>query len=156
MIKKLLSFINSFIADAKIRALVETIIKDDFTRFESLLANLKDEISFRKAGPTLLGLASSETTDPRYLEELLKTKINPNLQTDNGQYPLHIAVENGRIQMVKVFLNYGTDPNQADENGVTPLHISYSFDQLGDISDLLISSGANPNLRDNIGKRYLM
>ncbi|WP_411824809.1 ankyrin repeat domain-containing protein [Leptospira sp. 'Mane'] len=71
-------------------------------------------------------------------------------------FPLHIAVESGKKESVLILLQHGANPDVADPNQVTPLHIANSYDGLGEISDLLLKYGANPDRRDNLGKRYLM
>jgi hypothetical protein len=42
----------------------------------------------------------------------------------NTNPPLHIAVENGNIDIVKMLLEAGHSPNEANADGLTPLHIA--------------------------------
>ncbi|MFB5651737.1 ankyrin repeat domain-containing protein [Leptospira wolffii] len=154
--KTILDAIRSYGYRAKMREFVLAISDGNLEDFRNLLIGLRKEEDFLDASSMLLGVSCSDTSDFYYLEELLSCGLDPNRSNSFGIYPLHIAVENGKLDAVKLLLSYGADPNVRDSNGVTPLHISYSYDGLAEISDLLIRNGANPNLRDNIGKRYLM
>ncbi len=43
-----------------------------------------------------------------------------------------------------------------DNRGVTALHIANSYDGTSEIIQLLLEYGANPGIKDNLGKVYLM
>lgn len=138
------------------RELFASIETNDRGEFERLLSDFRDLDEFQESACSLLSFCSSEVSDPFFLESLLKAGLDPNRSNQDGIFPLHIAVENGRVEEVRILLENGADPDVGDPNGVTPLHISYSYDGLAEISDLLLSHGADPNKRDKLGKRYLM
>ncbi len=138
------------------KELFSKIQNEDKQGFRKILALISDKNELKECTKGLLGFCASEIQDPFYLETLLNMGINPNIPDQNGIFPIHKAVENGKLQPVHILLEHGADPNVSDPKGVTPLHISYSYDGLSEISDLLISKGANPDQRDNLGKRYLM
>ncbi|TGL64323.1 ankyrin repeat domain-containing protein [Leptospira sarikeiensis] len=138
------------------KELFASIEKGDRQGFRKILDHIKAKTGLKECTKGMLGFCASEIQDPFYLETLLNMGVDPNIPDAAGIFPLHKAVENGKFEPVQILLEHGADPNVADPKGVTPLHISYSYDGLGDISDLLLAKGANPDQRDNIGKRYLM
>lgn len=68
---------------------------------------------------------------------------------------LRRAAGSGCFQMVQKLLEMGIDPNSADEMGRTPLHVA-ACKGFSDIVGLLVTSGANPNLRDCVGNTVKM
>ena len=56
----------------------------------------------------------------------------------NQNTPLHTAVQNGNIEIVKLLLDAGHDPNEANAEGLTPLHIAAQTGNAG-IATLLVS-----------------
>ena len=84
---------------------------------------------------------------------------NARLLLDKGAslykgYPLHRAVENGYLEVVKGFLEKGASPNYSNMNGENSLHIAVLKDQK-EIAKLLISKGGNPKDRNFQGKSAL-
>lgn len=92
----------------------------------------------------------------QFLRTLLHMGFDPNVKDEEGIAPLHRAVESGIPENVILLLEFDADPNVQDLRGVTPLHIAYSYDRMSEIIEALINHGANLNIRDGIGKRYLM
>ena len=45
------------------------------------------------------------------LELLLNQQADPNIQSNKGETPLHIASENGHYQVVELILKQQVDPN---------------------------------------------
>jgi ankyrin repeat protein len=122
----------------------------------------KTEIA-NKNGQTAIFLAK----DPQILEMLLNAKANidhtdskgntilayvdkpenARLLLDKGAslykgYPLHCAVENGYLEVVKVLLEKGASPNYSNMNGDNALHIAVLKDKQ-EIAKFLISKGAS-------------
>ena len=60
---------------------------------------------------------------------------------------LHVAVQNGRLHVVKMFLSLGLDPNRICESKGTPLLCAAMMGH-AEIVKILIESGANPRLRN--------
>jgi len=147
---------NEYKWNAVVRRLYSSLEKTDILVFETILADVKNEEKFADILPTLLCSICEYSKSSEILISILELGIHPDTPNSLGQFPLHLAVENGNIDFVRVLSRYGANPNIKDSKGVTPLHISYSYDQLGGISDLLVSLGADINIRDNLGKRYLM
>ncbi|GBM64012.1 Ankyrin-3 [Araneus ventricosus] len=75
----------------------------------------------------------------------------------NGEYPLHMAVIFGHISVVKKMLEKSKkdELNVMDENFRTPLLIAAEKDDC-EISQLLLSKGADPNISSKDGKLPLL
>ncbi len=63
------------------------------------------------------------------LEKLLKVDVDVNKQDSSGQTPLHHAVENQSLRIIKLLLLQGADPSIQDSRGATPLHIAVKTNQ---------------------------
>jgi len=59
-----------------------------------------------------------------------------------------VAAANGDIQRVTELIRSGMSPNSKDSNGYTPLAAASSYNHL-DLIEVLISEGADVNIRDN-------
>ncbi|GBF51435.1 ankyrin repeat protein [Leptospira ryugenii] len=145
---------KDYVWKVQLRSLSQSIIGADLERFLSLVQTLGEDPRFSSVKIDFLGLVIEEGRELAFAEPFLAKDLNQ--KTSSGRFLVHLATENGREEHLKLLLTEGADPNVADENGVTALHISYSYDQMGHISDLLIQMGANPMMRDKLGKRYLM
>ena len=63
---------------------------------------------------------------------------------------LHVAVNRGQVDMVRLLLDYKASVNVQDEDGDRPLHLcAYSSEP--EIAGILIQQGANPNLMNHRG-----
>jgi hypothetical protein len=62
--------------------------------------------------------------------------------------PLHIAAENGRLDMVRELLKNNADIDGVDDTGKTPLHKAAIWGQRAVVRELLMA-GANPNALDS-------
>lgn len=61
-----------------------------------------------------------------------------------------VACSDGDFERVSELIQAGTDVNGFDENGYSPIHAAVSYSHI-DVIQLLLSAGANPNLRDPDG-----
>ncbi|TGN20009.1 ankyrin repeat domain-containing protein [Leptospira idonii] len=156
MMQLISNFFTKIRNEVRYRNLVRSLAAEDKLQFQKDLDLLRKEPNFLASANVLLGIVCAESNDIYFLETLLEAGLNPNVPNESGIYPIHTAVENGKLDAVKILLSHGADPDAEDPRGVTPLHIANSYDGLGEVSDLLLANGANPNKRDKIGKRYLM
>jgi ankyrin repeat protein len=85
---------------------------------------------------------------------LVKHGAEVNSPNRNGKPPLHQAVSNEQMDIVRILLAHGADPNQRDDVGWPPLHWAASRHNLPMI-DLLVDAGADVNARDLSGKSAL-
>ena len=97
---------------------------------------------------------SPRTASPFILEMLLRAGADPNKHYFN--YPLFVALENGRIEYMKILLDYGADPNikTDDMGGQTPLHLvaNKQYYDYSDFVKLLLKYGADPFIKDKFYK----
>ena len=69
---------------------------------------------------------------------------------------MHVAIELGRKQVLKMFLDGGAQPNKEDVKGRTPLHwavLKMRFCK--ETVQLLLERGADPNKADERGRTPL-
>jgi len=71
-------------------------------------------------------------------------------QTNAGVSPLHMAINLGRIDIVKVLLTKEIDLDLQDKHGNAPLHYAIAKDRL-DIVKLLLASEADIELQNSDG-----
>jgi hypothetical protein len=70
--------------------------------------------------------------------------------TGNGNTPLHIAAQNGHLDLVKLLIEKGGDPNLMNKKNNTPLHMALSYDYI-EVSEYLLQHGADGNLLNESG-----
>lgn len=95
---------------------------------------------------------AARTLPPKRVTNLLAFFPNPNVRNSGGQTALHIAVERGERDLVKLFLEVGNAiPNIVDRKGETPLVIA-ARKAAGsgniEIVETLLQFGANPAIED--------
>ena len=68
-----------------------------------------------------------------------------------GQTGYHWAAKLGNIKMLELLIQYGRHHNQKDFKGRTPLYLA-AFNNKTEVCKYLLANGANPFLRDKMGK----
>ncbi|OTA68784.1 ankyrin [Hypoxylon sp. EC38] len=88
----------------------------------------------------------------------LSIAINRIPNPDDEDPPLHVAVNNGNLDIVNYLLENGADINAVNKHSQTPLHIATSSDAKGieKVIGTLINYGAELNFRDRHGWTPLM
>ncbi len=80
--------------------------------------------------------------DEHLVQSLLKSGLNPNVQTEEGFPAISFAMQNGSNRTVRLLLQLDQlNVNQADLNGVTPLMVAASQNNASWVASLL-SKGA--------------
>lgn len=106
------------------KALGEQVKTDMFGRIVTIIKpmdiNYKDH---HNNGRHLLHYACEAHTYSQVLDILIKhPKLNPNATDDDGQTPLHLACDAGRIDRVSCLLSHkDTNPNAVAADGMTPI-----------------------------------
>ncbi|XP_058801376.1 serine/threonine-protein phosphatase 6 regulatory ankyrin repeat subunit A isoform X4 [Phymastichus coffea] len=77
-----------------------------------------------KLRETPLHIAARVPDGDRCALMLLKSGAGPNLATDDGQTPVHVAASHGNLTTLKLLLEDGGDPMFKSKNGETPLHLA--------------------------------
>ncbi|KAK9874383.1 hypothetical protein WA026_002730 [Henosepilachna vigintioctopunctata] len=101
---------------------------------------------------TPLQLAVIHNVNIEIIQLLLSYKADMSILDPEGNNVLHLAVENNRKDLVKLFLdnihNSSMDIDQFNYNGLTPLMLcAFDVDRI-DMAENLLKMGAQPNLRD--------
>ncbi len=111
-----------------------------------------------KGRQEVLGSMLFEVVEAGNLEEakkLIKAGVDVNTNMSwNGDTPLHIAVEDDNLEMVKLLLGAGARLDLANEDGLTPLHAAVSCDEI-EIIETLLKAGANVAAADDTGRTPL-
>lgn len=126
--------------------------KDIFNYIESLTSSQVKGLSL---------IDSTVNSEYEVIKALINSGINVDAYTEkgvgelNGRTPLIIAVQQGNLKMVKMFLEAGANPNLKDEDsGTTPL-ISAVRSQYVYMIRLLLENGADIKITDKIGNTPL-
>jgi ankyrin repeat protein len=83
------------------------------------------------------------------IESVIKEMLDLHLfiNCKNGRSLLHVAVQSGNVDMVKLLLTQGESANHRDRRKIPPLHISVKIGNV-DVTKLLIEHGADVNAAD--------
>ena len=89
------------------------------------------------------------------VQEVLKIRVDVNIQDEKDSTPLHLAAELGDPMIVEELLKNGADPNSKyDKLGDTPLHRAINLDQMK-VVEKLLDFGVNVDLQSNTLKSPL-
>lgn len=99
--------------------------------------------------------------DNEIVKQIVSSGFNINAKDENGETALHIAVEHGNLEIVRFLLDRSAKVNVKDKSKRAPLAmLLYSFgeedDKLEKILYLLVSKGADVNVRNDEKKTLLM
>ncbi|KAK6189883.1 hypothetical protein SNE40_001857 [Patella caerulea] len=90
-----------------------------------------------------------------FVQKLITTGLEINLQNKLGETPLYLATKYRSGGVVKTLLNsYDCDVNLSDKEGITPLHLAVEQNDVG-IFKLLHHHGATVNKQNNHGRSPL-
>ena len=129
-----------------------SIKKNPFSEYSYKINNIsKLEIN----NNNLINFIESNNIE-KIIEYLDKDISKINMLNENGVSALHIAVINGRLDIINILLKYGANPNITSlDKKQTPLHFAYIFKSIAfnQIINLLLKYNANPNLEDINNKK---
>lgn len=80
-----------------------------------------------------------------------RLNMHPDQKDNAGYTPLHVACTRDRVDIAKVFLQYGANPSETAHSGIRPLHEAVENGDI-EIVRLLLSYGADPLLATYAGK----
>jgi len=92
--------------------------------FLILLAILNSYLNYNAEQHPLIKAINAK--DAKRVEMLLREGININVTGEHLKTPLHIASENGTIEIVKLLLEHGANVNARTMYKGTPLHFAAS------------------------------
>ena len=88
---------------------------------------------------------------------LLDAGVDPNATDEEGNTPLHVAIESRLCVPISILLDGGADPNARNNDGNTLLHMAAGAGgpDRSDTIIALLDGGADPNARNNDGNTPL-
>jgi ankyrin repeat protein len=91
--------------------------------------------------PSIALYLAVQRGDLDQLERHIYWKTDINAPLPNGQYPLQVAAEKGRIVMVRTLLKHGADINSRSSDGASALDLAVLSGRT-QLAELLIEQGA--------------
>jgi ankyrin repeat protein len=88
--------------------------------------------------------------NPSIIPVLLDAGADVNYEANEGFTPLDVAVEEGKLDLVKLLIAAGADVNHETNEGFTPLYVAVEKGQV-DLVKILMAAGANVNHEHNDG-----
>jgi ankyrin repeat protein len=103
------------------------------------------------------GAAAAAAVDAQLLQPAPVPPLPQLTGLDRGMPPLHYAIEHNDLGLVRRLVAGGADVNQADPaSGMQPLHRAVAANFFLDMTELLLSLGADVDGRDARGRTPLM
>lgn len=128
-------------------------VKNRNAEMIALLINAGAEINaLNSYGETPLHLAAT-CRETKIAQLLLSHGARIDIKDRDGQTPLHSAANYGCIDMVQFFLKNKFEIEAQDHKGNTALH--YAVLKSPEITKLLLSAGADPSVKNNVGETPL-
>eukprot|EP01041_Mallomonas_annulata_P006004 gene6004-12103_t len=85
------------------------------------------------------------------IKSLVKTREDANsIDPANGNTPIHIASQNGHLDLVHLLVDSGADVNSVNKKGNTPFHMAISYDYY-ECCLTLIAAKADLNIVNHAG-----
>jgi ankyrin repeat protein len=122
--------------------------KGDLEHLRKTVASGLDVNYKDTAGRTLLTAACKES-QAGAVKYLLDMKADPNAPTIDGDYPLHIAVENSNVIISELLVKAKADVSKLNYYGKSPLHIAAV--KSVQMCTILVTGGANANVLTSSG-----
>jgi len=141
---------------AKERELIDSVSSGNMKKMYDILWNEPVSLDVKKDyyGTDLLSLATQNDQN-EMVKLLMRMNLEPNCKNNYGATPIHWAANNGNDYLIRELCKHGLtikDLEKRDEFGSTPLHFA-ALKNNESIVHLLISSGINPTVINNDGKR---
>lgn len=99
--------------------------------------------------------AAAQRGDVSALTMLFQKKLSPNVKNQDGNTPLHLAVQNEYLEVVDLLLQKGAFVNARNNLGNTALHQAVIMGSK-DLVNKLLTAGASPNAANLAGETPLM
>lgn len=112
-----------------------------------LVARPELDVNAQAPGSVIALIAFIARDRDATVEDLLNRGAKPNVQDDDGDTALNIAVQRGNRKVVDLLLDKGADPNIKNKLGGTPLMWAGVFGHK-EIAQVLLDKGADPRATD--------
>ncbi len=103
-----------------------------------------------KENPVIRFFQALDEGNTDLMKKLIADGVDINVTNKKGFAPLHIAIQKGDLNLVKIFLGVGADPNIPVSNKwwyqMTPVHMATHYNH-PEILKLLIDKGGKVNLK---------
>jgi ankyrin repeat protein len=123
-------------------------------KFTSPAEGLGVPVGFRR-GIEGMWFWAVKNNHPYIVKKLLDRGMNPNIQNDDGQIALTMAVGERHAEMARILIAAHADLNVQNGWGETAL-MTAARRHAGDVATLLVAARASVNIQDNAGVTALM